>query len=126
MLSVISRSPNALQPVLDSIVETAQRLCQSDRAQFFKLENGKYHLASQQGTNPDLLKYLAENPISVDAQSGSATKAVRERQLPIRRRDNRPAPPIFTDRRLIYSLCFLPSSTFTACKAAVRRSCGPT
>jgi signal transduction histidine kinase len=81
VLSVISRSPNALQPVLDSIVETAQRLCQSDRAQFFKLENGKYHLASQQGTNPDFLKYLAENPISVDPQSGSTTsKAVRERR----------------------------------------------
>jgi signal transduction histidine kinase len=89
VLSVISRSPNALQPVLDSIVETAQRLCQSDRAQFFKLENGKYHLASQQGTNPDFLTYLVDNPISVDPQSGSATNtavrpatstAVRERR----------------------------------------------
>src|SRR5262245_14299973 len=81
VLSVNSRSPNALQPVLDSIVRTARRLCQSDRAQFFKLENGKYHLASQQGTNPDFLKYLHENPIAVDPQSGSTTsKAVRERR----------------------------------------------
>jgi signal transduction histidine kinase len=89
VLSVISRSPNALQPVFDSIVETAQQLCQSDRAQFFKLENGKYHLASQQGTNPTFLKHLAENPITVDPHSGSTTskavrpttsKAIRERR----------------------------------------------
>jgi GAF domain-containing protein/anti-sigma regulatory factor (Ser/Thr protein kinase)/HAMP domain-containing protein len=81
VLSVISRSPNALQPVLDSIVETAQRLCQSDRAQFFRLEDGKYHLAAQQGTNPDFLNYLAQNPISAEPGSGSTTsKAVREQR----------------------------------------------
>src|SRR5262249_49286645 len=79
VLSVISRSPDALQPVLDSIVETAQRLCQSDRAQFFRLEDGSYHLAAQQGTDPDFLNYLVQNPISAEAGSGSATsKAVRE------------------------------------------------
>ncbi|MBO0740528.1 MAG: GAF domain-containing protein, partial [Hyphomicrobiaceae bacterium] len=81
VLSVISRSPDALQPVLDSIVETAQRLCQSDRAQFFRLEDGKYHLAAQQGTDPDFLNYLAKNPISPEPGSGSATsKAVREQR----------------------------------------------
>ena len=49
VLDVISRSPNELQPVLDTIVQTAQRLCQSDRAQFFRLDSGKYRLAAYQG-----------------------------------------------------------------------------
>jgi signal transduction histidine kinase/HAMP domain-containing protein len=81
VLSVISRSPDTLQPVLASIVETAQRLCQSDRAQFFRLGDGKYHLAAEQGTDPDFLNYLAQNPISAEPGSGSATsKAVREQR----------------------------------------------
>src|SRR5215471_14902454 len=43
VLSVISRSPNELQPALEAIVETARRLCQSDRAIFFQLRDGCYH-----------------------------------------------------------------------------------
>jgi GAF domain-containing protein len=78
VLSVISRSPNKVQPVLDTIVQTAQRLCQSDRAQFFMLENGKYCLAAYIGTNPEFLRYHSENPISAEPGSGSTTaKAAR-------------------------------------------------
>ena len=55
VLAVISRSPNELQPVLNAIVETAQRLCESDRAQFFRLRDGKYHLAAHQNTAPEFL-----------------------------------------------------------------------
>ena len=81
VLGVISRSPNEVQPVLDTIVRTAQRLCQSDRAQFFMLENGKYCLAAYIGTNPEFLRYLSENPISAEPGSGSTTgKAARERR----------------------------------------------
>jgi signal transduction histidine kinase len=81
VLGVISRSPNEVQPVLDTIVQTAQRLCESDRAQFFMLENGKYRLAAYIGTNPEFLKYLAQNPISAEPGSGSTTgKAARERR----------------------------------------------
>jgi signal transduction histidine kinase len=81
VLGVISRSPNEVQPVLDTIVQTAQRLCESDRAQFFMLENGKYCLAAYIGTNPEFLRYLSENPISAEPGSGSTTgKAARERR----------------------------------------------
>ena len=81
VLGVISRSPNEVQPVLDTIVRTAQRLCESDRAQFFMLENGKYCLAAYIGTNPEFLRYLSENPISAEPGSGSTTgKAARDRR----------------------------------------------
>src|SRR5262245_51385717 len=80
ILNVISRSPNKLQPVLDAIVQTAHKLCQSDRAQFFILENGKHHLAAYRGTtNPQFQEYLANNPIAPEPGFGSATgKAARE------------------------------------------------
>jgi two-component system, NtrC family, sensor kinase len=81
VLEVISRSPNQLQPVLETIVQTAQRLCEADRAQFFTLEQDKYHLKAHVGTDPEFLSYLSENPIPADSGSGSTTvKAARERR----------------------------------------------
>ena len=71
VLSVISRSPNELQPVLEAIVETAQRLCQSDRALFFQLRDGRYHLAAERGTDPEFLAWLREHPMSPEPGSGS-------------------------------------------------------
>jgi GAF domain-containing protein len=80
VLAVISRSPDKVQPVLETIVQTAKRLCQSDRAQFFMLEDGKYSLAAHIGTDPDFLWYLLKTPISGESGSGSTTgKAARER-----------------------------------------------
>src|SRR5262249_40298656 len=82
VLNIISRSPNQLQPVFDTIVHTAHRLCQSDRAQFFRLEDGEYRLAAYQGTtNPEFQDYLIKHPISPKPGSGStAGKAARERR----------------------------------------------
>jgi signal transduction histidine kinase/putative methionine-R-sulfoxide reductase with GAF domain len=46
VLSVISRSPSDLQPVLQAIVETAVRLCQADFADFRLLRDGLYLIAA--------------------------------------------------------------------------------
>src|SRR5262245_47794632 len=81
VLKVISRSPNELQPVLDTILETAQQLCHSDRAQFFLLENGKYHPVAHKGTDPKFANFLRDNPISAEAGTPSSTgRAARERR----------------------------------------------
>jgi signal transduction histidine kinase len=78
---VISRSPNKLQPVLEAIVETARRLCQSDRAIFFQLRDGCYHLAAERGTDPEFLGWLRDNPMSPELGSGSTVgRAARERR----------------------------------------------
>jgi GAF domain-containing protein len=66
VLRVISRSPTNIQPVLDAILETAGRLCESEYALFFRLHDGKYHLAGSNNATADYIKYLSEHPISVD------------------------------------------------------------
>jgi signal transduction histidine kinase len=78
VLGVISRSPNQLQPVLDTIIRIASRLCKSDNAYVFRLERGKYHVVAHNQTDPDYLKYLIENPVDPDQMGSITAKAARE------------------------------------------------
>ena len=65
MLSVISRSPSDIHPVLDAIVDTAARLCRGDFAILWELRDGRYHVASiARGASPELAAYARDNPIS--------------------------------------------------------------
>jgi two-component system NtrC family sensor kinase len=56
VLSVISKSPNNLQPVLDAIVVTAQRLCQAEYTPFSKQEgDGLYHFKASVSADPQFV-----------------------------------------------------------------------
>jgi GAF domain-containing protein len=78
VLNVISRSPNELQPVLDSIVATAADLCQADYAMIHRFEHGRFRLVAANKVEADYVKWLAENPAAADRGSISG-RAVIER-----------------------------------------------
>ncbi|MGZ5261935.1 MAG: GAF domain-containing protein, partial [Burkholderiales bacterium] len=84
VLNVISRSPNELQPVLDAILQTAGRLCEAEYACFFKLQDGKYHVAASNNAEAAYIKFLSEHPISPDRTScvGRAASERRAVHMP--------------------------------------------
>jgi signal transduction histidine kinase len=57
VLGVISRSKFDLQPVLESVVKTAVRLCRADHAMIYRLSEGTYQFAASYGPyNPEYLE----------------------------------------------------------------------
>jgi len=63
VLGVISRSRFELQPVLQSAVDTAARLCRADVAVIFRLEDGAYRFAAGYSLVPAGLEHERQTPI---------------------------------------------------------------
>jgi two-component system, NtrC family, sensor kinase len=78
VLRVISRSPNQLQPVLDSIVATAAELCHADFAMIHTFEHGRFRLVAANKVEANYIKWLARNPPGADRGSISG-RVVAER-----------------------------------------------
>jgi PAS domain S-box-containing protein len=64
VLKVISRSVAELEPVLDTLVETAARLCEADKAMIYQLSDELYRTAASFGFPPEYKAFIERNPIT--------------------------------------------------------------
>jgi signal transduction histidine kinase len=77
VLKIISRSTVELKTVLDTLVETAGRLCHAEQAYMFRRRANRYHLVASRGAPDQFLEWLSRNPL--EAGRGTATgRAVLE------------------------------------------------
>jgi signal transduction histidine kinase/ActR/RegA family two-component response regulator len=69
VLSAVGRSAGDAATVLTTIVESARRLCRSDAAHLYLLEDGVYKLIKAVGLSEESIAYIAEHPMPMDRQT---------------------------------------------------------
>lgn len=81
VLKAISRSTFDLQPVLDTLVESAARLCDADKGVIFKRDGEKYRWSTNYGYLPEMEAYAQENPIVPGRYSVTSRVALEKRTI---------------------------------------------
>ena len=71
VLKVISRSTFDLQTVLQTLVESAARFCDADKASIIREKDGVFFAAEAYGYSPEFLEYIKNIPIK--AERGTAS-----------------------------------------------------
>jgi two-component system, NtrC family, sensor kinase len=80
VLKVISRSAFDLRTVLQTLVESAARFCNADKANVIRERSGAFYSAESYGFSQDLVDYLKDIPI--EAERGTASgRALLEGQV---------------------------------------------
>ena len=81
VLKIISRSPVDLPTVLDTLVETAARLCRADHATVWRQRDGLFHMMASHGTSNEANRFYAANPI--EPTRGTVTGRVALERKPV-------------------------------------------
>jgi two-component system, NtrC family, sensor kinase len=83
VLKVISRSVSKLQPVLNTLVETAAHLCNAEMAFIFRREGEVYRLAANSGFSPEYEAFVKTLSISPGRGTVAARTALEGRVVHI-------------------------------------------
>jgi len=83
VLEVISRSAFDLQMVLDTLVESATRLCEAQDAFIFLPSGDLYRVAARYGFTPEFHEFIKSNPITIDQGSVVGRTAIDGRLVHI-------------------------------------------
>ena len=66
ILTVIGRSASDLEAVLETVIESARRLCRADAVQVFLVDGQTYRLAYGSGMSEEFREFIAGNPVALD------------------------------------------------------------
>ena len=69
VLAVIGRSASDLEGVLETVVESARKLCGADAGQVFLVDRGRYRFAYGSGMTAEYREFLASNPVLLDRET---------------------------------------------------------
>ncbi|MCW5746784.1 MAG: GAF domain-containing protein [Alphaproteobacteria bacterium] len=81
VLQVISRSTFDLQPVFDTLVENAVRLCGAQTGMIFLRDGAIMRLAAAHGASDRFVDYVREHNVALDHQSITGRAAVEARTI---------------------------------------------
>jgi signal transduction histidine kinase/HAMP domain-containing protein len=80
VLKVISRSAFDLQPVLETLIENATKLCGADKGYIHRLHGDVYAIAVSYGASDEFKTFMKEHPIHASGRETLVGRVVLERR----------------------------------------------